>query len=56
MFPLFWASGRMFGIWWDAYVDARTAFKRLTAGKEFKQDLAEKLHLLISDLQAAEER
>ncbi len=56
MFPLFWASGRMFGIWWDAYVDARTAFKRLTAGKEFKQELAEKLHLLISDLQAAEER
>lgn len=56
MFPLFWASGRMFGIWWDAYVDARTAFKRLTAGKEFKQELAEKLHLLISDLQVAEER
>ena len=56
MFPLFWTSGRMFGIWWDAYVDARIAFKRLAAGKKYKQELGEKLHHLISDLQSAEER
>ncbi|HII86438.1 MAG TPA: hypothetical protein HA268_00630 [Candidatus Poseidoniaceae archaeon] len=54
MFPLFWASGRMFGIWWDAYVDARTAFKRLTVGKKFKQEIEGKLHLLISDLKAGQ--
>ena len=32
MIPLFWASGRMFGLWWDGYVDARRAFRRLLAG------------------------
>ena len=31
MFPLFWLSGRMFGFWWDGYVDARKAFSRLSA-------------------------
>jgi len=56
MFPLFWASGRMFGIWWDAYVDTRKAFKRLTAGKEFKSNLSDQLNGLISDLHANVER
>ena len=56
MFPLFWASGRMFGIWWDAYVDTRKAFKRLTAGKQFKSNLSDQLNGLISDLHANEER
>ena len=56
MFPIFWASGRMFGIWWDAYVDARKAFKRLTASKQFKSNLSDQLNGLISDLRADEER
>ena len=56
MFPIFWASGRMFGIWWDAYVDARKAFKRLTAGKQFNSNLSDQLNGLISNLRAVEER
>ncbi|MBJ14149.1 MAG: hypothetical protein CMB70_02115 [Euryarchaeota archaeon] len=56
MFPIFWASGRMFGIWWDAYVDTRKAFNRLTAGKQFKSNLSDQLNGLISDLRANEER
>ena len=56
MFPLFWASGRMFGIWWDAYVDTRKAFKRLTVGKQFNSNLSDQLNGLISDLHANEER
>ena len=56
MFPIFWASGRLFGIWWDAYVDTRKAFKRLTAGKQFKSNLSDQLNGLISDLRANEER
>ena len=56
MFPLFWASGRMFGIWWDAYVDTRKAIKRLTVGKQFKSNLSDQLNGLISDLHANEER
>ena len=50
MFPLFWSSGRMFGFWWDGYVDARRALSRLTAGRVYTQSLEERLRSLTSDL------
>jgi 1-acyl-sn-glycerol-3-phosphate acyltransferase len=56
MFPLFWTSGRMFGFWWDGYVDARRAFSRLLANKSYKQSLELKLKELTSELNASNER
>ena len=56
MFPLFWLSGRMFGLWWDGYVDARRAVSRLTAQGTYKQMLEQRLHQLVSDLKTANER
>tara|TARA_B100001109_G_C18854645_1_gene471031 strand:+ start:325 stop:1239 length:915 start_codon:yes stop_codon:yes gene_type:complete len=50
MFPLFWSSGRMFGFWWDGYVDARRAVSRLTTGRAYAQSLEERLRSLTSDL------
>jgi hypothetical protein len=50
MFLLFWSSGRMFGFWWDGYVDARRAVSRLTAGRAYAQRLEERLRSLTSDL------
>ena len=50
MFPLFWCSGRMFGFWWDGYVDARRALSRLTVGKVYAQTLEHQLQSLSSDL------
>ena len=56
MIPLFWASGRMFGFWWDGYVDARRAFARIFAGSTYKQTLEEKLKNLKGELQSSHER
>ena len=56
MIPLFWASGRMFGLWWDGYVDARRAFHRLFAGGSYKRTLEEKLKNLEGELQTSQER
>ena len=56
MIPLFWSSGRMFGIWWDGYVDARKAYSRFTASKSYKQNLEQQLRALTSDLKSLSER
>ena len=56
MIPVFWISGRMFGLWWDGYVDARKAFQRLLAGGIYKQTLEEKLKNLKGELQPSSER
>jgi 1-acyl-sn-glycerol-3-phosphate acyltransferase len=56
MFPIFWASGRMFGLWWDGYVDARKAYSRLTAGRKYKQNLEERLRALASELKPSDKR
>ncbi|MED5497817.1 MAG: hypothetical protein VX872_09675, partial [Candidatus Thermoplasmatota archaeon] len=56
MIPLFWASGRMFGLWWDGYVDARRAFARIFVSSTYKQTLEEKLKNLKGELQSPHER
>ena len=56
MFPLFWCSGRMFGLWWDSYVDMRKGFKRITASKQYKQNLEFELQALINELHSTSER
>jgi hypothetical protein len=56
MFPLFWLSGRMFGFWWDGYVDARKAFSRLSAGSQYKQNLEQRLQALSSELKSFSKR
>ena len=56
MIPLFWASGRMFGLWWDGYVDARRAFARVFASGTYKQTLEVKLKNLKGELQTSQER
>lgn len=56
MFPLFWCSGRMFGLWWDSYVDMRKGFKRITASKKYKQNLGFELQALINELHSTSER
>tara|TARA_B100000683_G_scaffold42852_1_gene38424 strand:- start:21250 stop:22287 length:1038 start_codon:yes stop_codon:yes gene_type:complete len=53
MIPLFWASGRMFGLWWDGYVDARRAFARIFVSGTYKQTLNEKLKNLKGELQSS---
>ena len=56
MFPLFWASGRMFGFWWDGYVDTRRAISRLMASKSYNQSLEDNAKSLISKLETSVER
>ena len=56
MIPLFWSSGRMFGFWWDGYVDARRAFARIFVSGTYKQTLKEKLKNLKGELQSSHER
>ena len=56
MFPLFWLSGRMFGFWWDGYVDARRAFSRLSAGSLYKQKLEQRLQALSTELESFSKR
>ena len=56
MFPLFWCSGRMFGLWWDSYVDMRKGFKRITASKQYRQNLELELQALINELHSTSER
>ena len=56
MIPLFWASGRMFGFWWDGYVDARRAFARIFVSGTYKQTLKVKLKNLKGELQSSHER
>jgi len=56
MIPLFWTSGRMFGFWWDGYVDARRAYSRLTAGRQYKHNLEQGLRTLTAELRASDER
>ena len=56
MFPLFWCSGRMFGLWWDSYVDMRKGFKRITASKQYRQSLEFELQALINKLHSTLER
>ena len=56
MIPLFWTSGRMFGFWWDGYVDARRAYSRLTAGRQYRHNLEQGLRTLTAELRASDER
>ena len=56
MIPLFWTSGRMFGFWWDGYVDARRAYSRLTAGRQYRHNLEQGLSTLTAELRASDER
>ncbi len=56
MFPLFWCSGRMFGLWWDSYVDMRKGLKRITASKQYRQNLEFELQSLINELHSTLER
>ena len=53
MIPLFWSSGRMFGFWWDGYVDARRAFARIFVSSTYKQTLREKLKNVKGELQSS---
>ena len=53
--PAFWLTGRMFGFWWDSYVDTKKAFMRLTASTSYKSELGEKLNNLRESL-AGEKR
>jgi hypothetical protein len=54
-FPTYWLTGRMFGFWWDSYVDTKKAFSRLTAPGTYKNELGEKLTILRESL-ASEKR
>ena len=56
MFPMFWMSGRVFGLWWDGYVDARRAYSRWSANASYRQTLEQQLRQLASDLNSANER
>ena len=48
--PTFWLTGRIFGFWWDSYVDTKKAFRRLTASNAYKNELEEKLTHLRQSL------
>ena len=48
--PAFWLTGRIFGFWWDSYVDTKKAFRRLTASSTYKNELAQKLTHLRQSL------
>ena len=56
MFPLFWASGRMFGFWWDGYVDTRRAISRIMSSKSYNQSLEDNAKSMISKLETSVER
>ena len=49
-FPTYWLTGRMFGFWWDSYVDTKRAFARLTTSNAYKIELGEKLTHLRQSL------
>ena len=49
-FPTYWLTGRIFGFWWDSYVDTKKAFRRLTSSSTYKSELEEKLTNLRKSL------
>jgi hypothetical protein len=49
-FPTYWLTGRLFGFWWDSYVDTKKAFRRLTTPGAYKNELEDKLTNLRESL------
>ena len=49
-FPTYWVTGRLFGFWWDSYVDTKKAFRRLTTPSAYKNELQHKLTNLRENL------
>jgi hypothetical protein len=49
-FPTYWLTGRLFGFWWDSYVDTKKAFRRLTTPGIYRNELEEKLTNLRESL------
>jgi len=49
-FPTYWLTGRLFGFWWDSYVDTKKAFRRLTTPSAYKNELQHKLTNLRENL------